>query len=204
MSTASATVSRWARGFVAASAGWLVCWQVAALLGVSRRVAVPLALYGFVFHMLFGKAYSLVPSYFDRELHPARAPTVQLPLSVLGTAGLAAGWVPGVPRVLRQAGAVAWAAGVAVFLGAVLLTLRGNLTGAETGTGEHNAHRRSLDRLSNGAVPVVFAYLAAGTYLTVASPTGLPSPRAPGSPSVDSNRTWWPPTTGWACSAFSG
>jgi hypothetical protein len=176
VSTTSATVSRWARGFVAASVGWLVCWQVAVLLGVSRRVAVPLALYGFVFHMVFGKAYSLVPSYFDRQLRPARAPTVQLPLSVLGTAGLAAGWVPGVPQVLRQAGAIAWAVGVAVFLGAMLLTLRGNLTGGETGTGEHNADRRPLDRLSNAAVPVVFAYLAAGAYLTVASVTGLPSP----------------------------
>lgn len=176
MSTASATVSRWARGFVAVSAGWLVCWQVAALLGVSRRVAVPLALYGFVFHMIFGKAYSLVPSYFDRELRPARAPTVQLPLAVLGTAGLAVGWVPGVPRVLRRVGAVTWAAGVAVFLGAMVLTLRGNLTGSETGTGEHNAHRRSLDRLSNAAVPIVFAYTATGAYLTVASVTGLPSP----------------------------
>ncbi|MEF8907085.1 MAG: hypothetical protein V5A13_04420 [Haloarculaceae archaeon] len=176
MSTASAIVSRWARGFVAASVGWLVCWQVAVLLGASRRVAVPLALFGFVFHMLFGKAYSLVPAYFDRELRPTRAPTVQLPLSVLGAGGLAAGWVPGVPRILRQVGAVAWAAGVAVFLGAMLLTLRGNLTGGETGTGEHNAHRRPLDRLSNAAVPLVFAYLGAGAYLTVASLTGLPSP----------------------------
>lgn len=176
MSTASATVSRWARGFVAASVGWLVCWQAAVLLGVSRRVAVPLALYGFVFHMVFGKAYSLVPSYFDRSLRPARAPTAHLPLSVLGAAGLAAGWVPGAPQVLRQVGAAAWAAGVAVFLGAMLLTLRGNLTGGETGTGEHNAHRQSLDRLSNAAVPVVFAYLAAGAYLTVAGVTGLPSP----------------------------
>lgn len=176
MSTASATVSRWTRGFVAASVGWLVCWQAATLVGVPRRVAVPLALYGFVFHVVFGKAYSLVPSYFDRDLRPARAPAVQLPLSVLGTAGLAAGWSPGVPRTVLQAGAVAWAAGVAVFLGAMLWTLRGNLTGAETGTGEHNAGRRALDRLSNAAVPVVLAYLAAGAYLTVASVTGLPTP----------------------------
>lgn len=176
MSTTSATVSRWARGFVAAGVGWLVCWQVGALLGISRRVAVPLALYGFVFHVVFGKAYSLVPSYFDRDLRPARAPAVHLPLSVVGTAGLAAGWVPGAPLVVRQAGAVAWAAGVAVFLGAMVLTLRGNLTGGETGTGEHNAHRRPLDRLSNAAVPVVFAYLAAGAYLTAAGATGLPSP----------------------------
>lgn len=176
MSTASATVSRWARGFVAAGVGWLVCWQVAVLLGAPRRVAVPLALYGFVFHVVFGKAYSLVPSYFDRDLRPARAPTVQLPLSVFGTAGLAAGWVPGASRAVRQAGAVAWAAGVAVFLGAMLLTLRGNLAGRETGTGEHNAHRLPLDRLANAAVPVVFAYLAAGAYLTVAGVAGLPTP----------------------------
>lgn len=175
MSTARATVSRWARGFVAASVGWLVCWQGAVLLGASRRVAVPVALSGFVFHMVFGKAYSLLPSYFDRSLRPTRAPTVQLPLSVLRTAALAAGRAPDAPRVVRQAGAVAWAAGVAVFLGAMLLTLRGNLAGGETGTGDHNAHRRLLDRLSNAAIPVVFAYLAVGAYLTVAGATGLPT-----------------------------
>ena len=176
MSTASATVSRWARGFVAASVGWLVCWQAAVLLGASRRVAVPLALYGFVLHMVFGKAYSLVPSYFDRELRPARAPTVHLPLSVVGVAGLAAGWVPGAAPTLRHAGAASWAVGVAVFIGTLLWTLRGNLAGGETGTGGHNADRRVLDRLANAAVPVVLVYLAAGAYLTVASITGLPSP----------------------------
>jgi hypothetical protein len=84
VSTTSATVSRWSRGFVAASALWLVCWQVAPLVGAGQRVGVPLSLYGFALHVVFGKGYSPVPSYFDRELAVPRAPMVHLPLAVAG------------------------------------------------------------------------------------------------------------------------
>ena len=176
MSTASATVSRWTRGFVAAGALWLVAWQVGALAGFGRRVLVTLALYGFVLHVVFGKAYSLVPSYFDRELAFARAPTVHLPCAVLGTAGLAAGELPGVPAAVHDAGAVLWVAGVAVFVGALAWTVRDNPLGAETGTGEHNAARRPVDRVANLGMPVVALYLAGGAYATLAATTGLPSP----------------------------
>jgi len=176
MATASATVSRWTRGFVAAGVLWFVVWQAAVVAGLGRRVTVTLALYGFVLHVVFGKAYSLVPSYFDRDLWPARGPTLHLPCALLGTAGLAAGALPGVPTAIRAAGALLWTAGVAVFLLTVGWTIRDNRTGAETGTGDHNAHRRPVDRVANLGVPAVLLYLVAGAYTTVAATTPLPVP----------------------------
>ncbi|RBI62073.1 hypothetical protein DMJ13_09250 [halophilic archaeon] len=190
----SALVSRWARRTVAVGAVFLVAWQLVVLAAaagatsVGRSVgahgfapAVVLGLYGFVLHVVFGKAYSLVPAYFDRELAFARAPAVQLPLTAGGAALLAlsaAGVRPsGVDRFggLDGVGAVLWAAGVAVFLGTLAWTVRTNPTGGETGTGEANAHRRGVDRAANAVVPAAFAYLAVGTYETLALATGLPT-----------------------------
>lgn len=174
MATASAQVSRWAKGFVAASACWLVGWHVAMVLGAPRRAVVTVALYGFVFHTLFGKAYSLVPSYFDRNLAVPRAPAVHLPLALSGSVALALAPLSDVPPLVGTVGAVAWSLGVVVFLGALGLTIRDNPTGAETGTGDHNAFRRPVDRAANAVIPVAFAYLAVGTYATLAGWTPLP------------------------------
>jgi len=80
-----------------------------------------------------------------------------------------------VPRAVGAAGALLWAAGVAVFLGTLGWTVRDNLTGAETGTGEHNADCRPVDRLANAAVPVVGVYLAVGTYVLLAVHLPLPT-----------------------------
>ncbi|UPV75134.1 hypothetical protein M0R89_03465 [Halorussus limi] len=176
-------VTRWSRRFVAASAVFLVAWQVGALadgLGAASAVAVPrrtrvvLAVYGFVLHAVFGKAYSLVPSYFDRSLAPVRAPAVHFPLTVLGAMGLAAAPLAGVPELAGTLGALSWSAGVTVFVAALAWTVRDNPTGRETGTGGANAHRRGVDRLANAFVPVVLAYLAVGSYATLASYLGLP------------------------------
>ncbi|MFC6863748.1 hypothetical protein ACFQGE_09750 [Halomicroarcula sp. GCM10025817] len=131
------------------------------LLDAGRRVVVPLALYGFVLHVLFGKAYALVPSYFDRPLAAPRAPLVQLPLSVLGAAGIALS--PVGPGWVGPLGAGLWAAGVAVFVATLGWTLRDNLTGAATGTGGANAHREPVDRAANAVVPVALGYLVLGT-----------------------------------------
>ena len=76
-------VSRWARRYVLVSAGFLVGWQAALVAGVGRRASVTLGLFGFVLHMVFGKAYSLVPAYFDRELAFPRAPAVSLPVGTV-------------------------------------------------------------------------------------------------------------------------
>jgi hypothetical protein len=173
---AAATVSRGSRSFVVASLAWFVCWQAAALLGAGRRIAVVLGLYGFVLHVVFGKAYALVPSYFDRPLAFPRAPLAQLPLAVGGTAALtvdAAGLAD-----LWAVGASAWALGCGVFVGTLVWTVRDNPLGRETGTAEAKAQYRRTDRLANAFVPVVFAYLLAGAVLPVAARMGLPVPLA--------------------------
>ncbi|QLD85644.1 hypothetical protein HWV23_07865 [Natronomonas halophila] len=170
----AATVSRGARAFVVASLAWFVCWQAAAVFGAGRRVSVVLGLYGFVLHMVFGKAYALVPSYFDRPLAFPRAPFVQLPLAAGGTAAMAldaAGIVDA-----RAVGTVAWALGCVVFVGALLWSVRDNPLGRETGTADAKAQYRPVDRLANGFVPVVFAYLLAGAGLPVAALLGVPTP----------------------------
>lgn len=84
----SASQSRWSRVLVAAGVVFLVAWQVTTLAGLGRRTAVSLGLYGFVLHVVFGKAYALVPSYFDRDLAWPRAPAVQAPLTGLGAVAL--------------------------------------------------------------------------------------------------------------------
>ncbi len=175
----AATVSRGARRFLLASAAALVLALATDLADLPRRTFVVLALYGFVLHVLFGKAYSLVPSYFDRRLALPRAPAVHLPLTGIGVVGLALDPLRGVPDAAGTAGAVAWALGVGVFLVALGWTLRGNLTGAETGTGEANAERRPVDRFANAFVPLVLAYLALGSYETLALRTPLPAVLGP-------------------------
>jgi len=170
----AAQVSRWSRFFVTAGAVAFVLWQLALLAGLPRRVGVVLGLYGFVLHVVFGKAYSLVPAYFDRNLRFPRAPAVQFPLTVAGTACLALAAVPGAYPLLDSVGGILWTVGVAVFLGTIGWTIHDNPTGRETATGEVNADRRDVDRLSNLFVPVAFTYLAVGTYGTLALSTPLP------------------------------
>jgi len=178
--TAAERSSRWARRFVFAGAVFLVVWQVGELAGIARRSGVTLGLLGFVFHTVFGKAYSLVPTYFDRDLATTRLMPVQFGLSIAGTALLAVDGafpnsaVASVDVPAGAAGAILWAGGVAVFLGTIGWTIRDNLSGAATGTGEHNADRRAVDRLANLFVPVALLYLGVGSYALLAAETGLP------------------------------
>ncbi|USZ67326.1 hypothetical protein NGM10_11355 [Halorussus salilacus] len=166
-------VTRWARWFVAASAVFLVAWQAAALADVPRQTRVVLAVHGFVLHAVFGKAYSLVPSYFDRSLAFVRAPAVHFPLTAVGVVGLAVAPLPGTPSAVGPLAAALWTAGVVVFVATLAWTVRGNPTGRETGTGGPNAHRRGVDRYANAFVPVVLAYLLAGAYGTLGAFGGL-------------------------------
>ncbi len=163
-------VSRW---FVTASALFFVGLHAAMAVAAPRRVVVTLGLYGFVLHVLFGKAYALVPSYFNRDLAWDRGPAVQFPLSVLGTAGLAL--APLGPPWLQPVGTTLWAGGVAVFLGTLGWTIRDNVTGAATGTGGPNAHREPVDRTANVAVPIALGYLALAAGGALATTAGFES-----------------------------
>ena len=171
----SALISRWAKRFLLVSAAWFLLGQVAVLLDAPRSVVVTLGLYGFVLTTVFGKAYSLVPAYFDRQLAWARAPQVQLPLTTAGVLGLAvANWNSG-PEWLVQAGTLSWALGVGIFLVTMGATVRDNLSGAETGTGDAKAERGEMDRFANAFVPLALAYLVVGTYELTATVTPLPT-----------------------------
>lgn len=172
---ATATVSRWAKRYVIVSGLFLIVWQTGLVADIPRRAAVTVGVYGFVLHMVFGKAYSLIPSYFDRELAWPAAPAVQFPLVVVGAGGLTGAALWGGPTWVRAGGAALWCLGIAVFVGTLGWTIRDNPTGRETATSEANAERRPVDRLANGVVPVAFGYLLAGSYETVAVATGLPT-----------------------------
>ncbi|MFB6219724.1 MAG: hypothetical protein ABEH77_11240 [Halobacteriaceae archaeon] len=166
MATAAASVSRWARKFVLASVLFLVAWQAGAVVGIARRTAVVLGVHGFVLHMVLGKAYSLVPSYFDRQLSTTRPVPVTLALSVTGVVLLSVAAERTLPLAGKIGGA-AWAMAVLLFVATLLWTVRDNLTGRETGTGEANEDRRAVDRVANAFVPLALAYLLAGAYGTL-------------------------------------
>jgi len=174
----AAAASRGSRRFVAVGVCGLVVWQAAAFAGVPRRTTVALGALGFVLHVVFGKAYALLPSYFDRRLAAPRAPAVHLPLSVAGVAGLALAPLEPVPDAAGTVGAACWSLGVAVFVGVLAVTVRDNPTGGETGTGEANAHRRAVDRAANAAFPVAVLYLVAGAYATAGAAGLVPVPDA--------------------------
>ncbi|MFC7044197.1 hypothetical protein ACFQH6_01155 [Halobacteriaceae archaeon GCM10025711] len=160
--------------FITAGLVFLVAWQAGILVGVPRTTEVRLGLFGFVFHVLFAKAYALVPSYFDRDLAADAAMTVQFPLSALGAAALAASPLPAAPSLLEPAGALLWTAGVAVFVGTLAWTVRDNLSGRETATGEAKADREPVDRYANAFVPVALLYLVVASYELLAASLGLP------------------------------
>ncbi|WP_144060685.1 hypothetical protein [Salinarchaeum sp. Harcht-Bsk1] len=180
--SSAATISRGARGLVLAGAGFLVASTFAAAITEPRSTIVAFGLYGFVLHTIFGKAYGLLPAYFDRDLAVPRAPQLQLPLAVLGTVLLAATpgsetdrLLPIAADVAADAGAVLWAAGSIVFLVTIALTIRDNPTGAETGTSASKADRARLDRIANAAMPIALAYLAIATYQLLAGAFDLPA-----------------------------
>lgn len=176
-------VSRWARRYVLASAAFLIIWQAGLVVeALPRRAEVVLGLYGFVLHVVFGKASSLIPAYFDRSLAFPRAIAVQFPFSVGGTIGLLAGSLPVGPAGIGALGATLWVLGIIIFVGTLGWTIRTNLTGHETATSDAKADRRPLDRLSNAFVPIVIGYLTLGSYETLALYTALPASILGGSP----------------------
>lgn len=59
-------------------------------------------------------------------------------------------------------------------MGALLWTIRGNLTGHDTGTGNDRAAFRRTDRYANAAIPAALAYLAVGSYEVLARVSALP------------------------------
>ena len=161
------------RASVLVGVGFLVVWQVAHVLSLPRETTVTLAIYGFVFHVIFGKAYALIPSYFERQLISPWGPRIQLPLTSVGTVLLAHGTLFG--SMTGQVGALLWVAGAISFLLTIFLTLGKNLFGSQTGTGDANSHRQRIDRIANAFVPIALLYFLFGTYNTISVEYLLPS-----------------------------
>jgi hypothetical protein len=173
--TTAAAKSAWTRATVGVGVVALVAWQALVLVAGPTDAALLLAVLGFVLHVLLGKAYALVPSYFARTLTPARAPAVGLPLTAGGTL-LLCGWRQyGLPHSVGVVGAACWLLGVGVFVGTLAWTVRDNPTGAETGTGDHNAHRRRVDRYANPFMLVVAGYLLVGSVDLLGATVGGPT-----------------------------
>lgn len=172
---ATAVISRWARRFLLVGIGFLVAALAAGLAGAPLRAEVALGLQGFVLGVVFGKAYSLIPSYFDRTLAVPHAPAVHLPVHVVGVLAIAASAVAGTPDGLGTLGAGLWTAGTLIFVGAIGATIASNPLGRETGTSEANVERAWLDRLANPFMPVAVLYLLAGSYELLAAFVGLPA-----------------------------
>ncbi len=171
----SPTIARWSRRFVGVGVLSLVLWALGLLVEVPARTEVVLALYGFVLHVVFGKAYTLVPSYFDRTLVQPRLAGVHWTSTVTGTACLALAPFEAAPASLDVLGGVLWCAGVLIFIGGLVWSIRDNLTGAATGTSGVNAPRQRIDRVSNAFVPVALVYLLFGSIETLASTGAVPS-----------------------------
>ena len=170
--THSEITSRWSRRFVLTGALFLVAWQVTLLAGFAYRIGVVLGLLGFIFHTIFGKAYSLVPTYFDRTLAWPRLMPVHLFASATGTVLIAVDSVSTV-SLAGQVGAILWCSAIVIFLLTLVVSIRDNPTGRETGTGDHNAHREYVDRRANLGIPVALGFLALGSYELLAVQTGL-------------------------------
>jgi hypothetical protein len=124
--------------------------------------------------MVFGMGYLLIPSYFERVLVAEWSPAIHLGLTGLGTGLLALASFRAVPPVIELVGASAWCLGVVLFLGTLLWTIRGNLTGRDTGTSSDRAAFRGADRYANTFIPVALAYLAIGSYEILARVSGFP------------------------------
>jgi len=118
--------------------------------------------------------YLLIPSYFERVLVAEWPPAIHLGLTGLGTGLLALASFRAVPPVIELVGASAWCLGVVLFLATLLWTMRGNLTGRDTGTSNDRAAFRGADRYANRFVPVALAYLAIGSYEILARVSGVP------------------------------
>lgn len=172
---ATAVISRWARRFLLAGVGFLLAAQVAGLVGLPRRVEVVLGLQGFVLTVAFGKAYSLIPSYFDRTLAVPQAPAIHLPIHIIAVISLALAPLSGAPDWAGLLGASLWALGTLVFVGVIGVTVASNPFGRETGTSEASSDRAWLDRLANPFMPLAVGYLLAGSYELLASQSGLPT-----------------------------
>ncbi|MHB9288837.1 hypothetical protein ACKVMT_17550 [Halobacteriales archaeon Cl-PHB] len=175
MTSGPGGLRQWTERFALASAGGLVVSLAVLAATGDRRLAVAVSVFGFLCPMVFGMAYLLLPPYVGRTLVDPGLPGLHFVLALGGAGLLLVGRATGAGAQVWL-GAVAWALGVAVFLGALLATVwpvvradpRRLLTGGDWPL-------RST-RVATAAIPVALAYLLLGTGRLLASVATRPVP----------------------------
>lgn len=149
------------RGFAALSALSLVAWRALATVGGDVRARLALATLGFVFGMVFSKAYLLLPSYRGRTLSDPLPVWIHLALAGGGTVAVAGAGLGVLPHAAAALGSVAWAIGVGV-AGVVLgpIVVAGVLDVVAGGAAADP--RFDADRVADAAVLVPGALLVVG------------------------------------------
>lgn len=167
------SVEKASKWFVVTSALFFVVWQAAAVVGVPRETEVVLSVMGFVLHVAFGKAYTLVPSYFDSTLRWPGAPFLQYPLTVFGCLLLAYASLSPEAALYAATGGAMWLSGVVVFVAAILSTIAFGYLRGTTATSQAKEDRRRVDLAANAFMPLAFIYLLLASYEVFAVEVGF-------------------------------
>lgn len=172
MNGTSAGLRRWTRRFTIASAGSLVAFLLAILVGGGHRTAVLIGLYGFVCPTIFGMGYLLLPPYVGRTLVDHRLAGVHFVLAYLGVGLLVLGWIRDGIGTLFTFGAILWALGVATFVGSLLVTIGPVLLANPGDVFRFGDRPQRSTGLATATLPVAIGYLLVGTVglLATASP----------------------------------
>lgn len=165
------------RAFVLAGVGFFVVWNIGIILNWPHQTTIRLALYGFVFHVIFGKAYALIPAYFERDLVSAWIPRIHFPCSIVGTSALATAPLFERSGSIELLGSLLWGVAATLFFFGLIWTIKDNLLAVETGSAGPNRNRRHIDRVANLFMPIALGYFLLGSYETIA----LTSETLPGS-----------------------
>lgn len=173
MSSDPGGLRRWTERFTVTSAASLVASLVVAGLTDDPITPVIVGLFGFVFPMIFGMAYLLLPPYVRRTLIDHRLPGVHFVLAYLGAGLLVVGWHQTGSGMLFRLGVLSWSLGVAVFLGSLLATVLPALNADPTGVFRGGDYPQRSTRLATVMIPVAIGYLvvATGVFLAVADVT---------------------------------
>ncbi len=163
---------------------FLVLWGIGLRFSWNEGVITILGVFGFVLHFIFGKAYTLIPTYFERDLAYPPVLSIQLPFTVFGVVFLSMSMADPDFPLWGYLGASLWFIGVSIFVGHILFTIRDNLSGADTGTSESKMELSRIDRVSNAFIPIALLYLFIGSVGMLGVKDVIPFPSVFGFPGV--------------------